>query len=90
MVMLAVEMARDRGIPHVYLGYRVMGCASMRYKSLFRPHELLRGLPGPDEQPHWVEAPGGQGGAGTERANEGVGGEGGGSLAPRRRSPPAR
>ena len=55
-VVLAVEMARERGIPHVYLGYRVMGCASMRYKAGFRPHELLQGLPGPDEEPRWVEA----------------------------------
>ncbi len=57
-VVLAVEMARNRGIPHVYLGYRVMGCASMRYKAGYRPHELLQGLPGPDEEPVWVEAPG--------------------------------
>jgi arginine-tRNA-protein transferase len=55
-VLLAVEMARARGIPHVYLGYRVMGCPSMRYKAGFRPHELLQGLPGPDEQPKWVAA----------------------------------
>jgi arginine-tRNA-protein transferase len=56
-VMLAIEIARERGIPHVYLGFRVMGCVSMRYKAGYRPHELLMGLPGPDEQPQWVEAP---------------------------------
>ena len=56
-VTLAVELARERGIPHVYLGYRVMGCPSMRYKSGFRPHEALVGLPGPDEEPRWVEPP---------------------------------
>ena len=55
-VTLALELARARGIPHVYLGYRVMGCPSMRYKSGFRPHEALVGLPGPDEEPRWVEA----------------------------------
>lgn len=54
-VMLAVAMARDRGIPHVYLGYRVAGCPSMRYKAGFRPHELLQGLPAPDEEPRWIE-----------------------------------
>ena len=54
-VVLAVEMARARGIPHVYLGYRVMGCPSMRYKSLFQPHELLQGLPAADEEPRWLE-----------------------------------
>ena len=56
-VVLAVELARERGIPHVYLGFRVMGCVSMRYKAGYRPHELLQGLPGPDEEPCWVEAP---------------------------------
>lgn len=54
-VMLAVEMARARGIPNVYLGFRVMGCASMRYKAGFRPHELLEGRPGPDDEPLWIE-----------------------------------
>lgn len=54
-VLMAVEMARERAIPHVYLGYRVMGCPSMRYKSGFRPHELLQGLPAADETPRWVE-----------------------------------
>jgi arginyl-tRNA--protein-N-Asp/Glu arginylyltransferase len=58
-VLMALEMARERGIPHVYLGYRVMGCASMRYKAGFRPHELLQGLPAADETPLWTEVPGG-------------------------------
>ena len=56
-VMHCLELARASRIPHVYLGYRVMDCASMRYKSLFHPHELLVGRPGPDEEPRWV--PGG-------------------------------
>ncbi|PTL77978.1 arginyltransferase [Vitiosangium sp. GDMCC 1.1324] len=52
-VVFQVELARARGIPHVYLGYRVQGCASLRYKGTFRPHELLEGRPDPDEAPHW-------------------------------------
>jgi arginine-tRNA-protein transferase len=56
-VMLSVELARQRGIPHVYLGYRVLGCPSMRYKAGFRPHELLVGRPGPDDEPHWIRPP---------------------------------
>jgi arginine-tRNA-protein transferase len=52
--MLCLSLARERGIPHVYLGYRVLGCASMRYKATFRPHELLLGRPAPDEEPRWV------------------------------------
>ena len=53
-VMLCLALARQRGIPHVYLGYRVLGCPSMRYKATFRPHELLLGRPGPEEEPRWV------------------------------------
>ena len=53
-VMLSLELARERGIPHVYLGYRVLGCPSMRYKATFHPHELLLGRPGPEEEPRWV------------------------------------
>ena len=54
-VMLCLALARERGIPYVYLGYRVLGCPSMRYKATFRPHELLQGRPGPEEEPRWVE-----------------------------------
>ncbi|WP_257455949.1 arginyltransferase [Archangium lipolyticum] len=52
-VVFQVELARARGIPHVYLGYRVQDCASLRYKGTFRPHELLQGRPGPRETPDW-------------------------------------
>jgi len=30
-VMTCAALARERGLPHVYLGYRVSGCPSMRY-----------------------------------------------------------
>lgn len=52
-VVLLVEEARARGIPHVYLGYRVEGCASLEYKSRFSPHELLEGRPHPRALPVW-------------------------------------
>jgi leucyl-tRNA---protein transferase len=52
-VVKQVELARERGIPYVYLGFRVRDCASLRYKGTFRPHELLQGRPGPDEEPRW-------------------------------------
>jgi len=35
------------------LGFRVLPCPSMRYKAAFRPHELLHGRPGFDEEPEW-------------------------------------
>ncbi|XXF75449.1 arginyltransferase [Myxococcaceae bacterium GXIMD 01537] len=55
-VVFQVELARMRGIPHVYLGYRVLECASLRYKGNYRPHELLDGRPEPDEAPRWQPA----------------------------------
>lgn len=56
-VAVAVELARARGIGYVYLGYRVLGCASMRYKATFGPHELLEGRPADDEAPVWKARP---------------------------------
>jgi arginyl-tRNA--protein-N-Asp/Glu arginylyltransferase len=55
-VLVQVELARARGIPYVYLGYRVRGCASLRYKAAFRPHELLESRPGPGEAAEWRQA----------------------------------
>lgn len=46
--------ARDRGKRWVYLGYRVKGCASLKYKGAFGPHELLVGRPAMGEEPTWV------------------------------------
>jgi arginine-tRNA-protein transferase len=40
-VLSLIDDARSTGRPHVYLGYRVEGCASLEYKGTFRPHELL-------------------------------------------------
>ncbi|QSQ16858.1 arginyltransferase [Myxococcus landrumensis] len=62
-VVFQVELARARGIPHVYLGYRVQACASLRYKGSFRPHELLKTRPALDAPPAWApadDAPGGE------------------------------
>ncbi len=54
-VLLGIEMARRGGALHVYLGYRVLGCPSMRYKARFRPHALLAGRPADGEPPRWDE-----------------------------------
>ena len=55
-VLACVELARELGCQHLYLGYRVDGCASLTYKGMFRPNELLMGRPAVDEEPVWLEA----------------------------------
>jgi leucyl-tRNA---protein transferase len=56
-VVMGVQIAAQRGLPHVYLGYAVAANASLRYKSTFNPREVLVGRPGAREAPHWVRVP---------------------------------
>jgi arginyl-tRNA--protein-N-Asp/Glu arginylyltransferase len=56
-VMQCVEMARELGCQHLYLGYRVQACPSLTYKGHFQPHEVLAGRPAVDERPVWTELP---------------------------------
>jgi arginyl-tRNA--protein-N-Asp/Glu arginylyltransferase len=53
-VLTLIERARRDGKAHVYLGFRVIGCASMRYKAGFLPHQLLEGRPDFGESPRWL------------------------------------
>ncbi len=41
MILDHVQNTRERGLPHVYLGYWVRGSKKMDYKSRFRPMEAL-------------------------------------------------
>jgi arginine-tRNA-protein transferase len=52
-VLTLIERARQDGKSYVYLGYRVMGCPSMRYKAAYLPHELLDARPGSEERALW-------------------------------------
>lgn len=52
-VVMLVDDARERGHAHVYLGYRVLACASLAYKGRYHPHELLEGRPGLRQLPIW-------------------------------------
>jgi len=56
-VVAQIEIARARGIPHVYLGYKVEECRSLQYKSRFRPHELLEGRPTLEQPARWIRPP---------------------------------
>lgn len=55
-VLWELEWCRSTGRDHAYLGFYVKDCRSMRYKSAFGPHEILREgtwrPPEPGETPH--------------------------------------
>ena len=40
-ILSIIASARDRGLPHVYLGYYVEGCRSLEYKARFAPNEVF-------------------------------------------------
>ena len=40
-ILAMIESARERQLPHVYLGYFVRGCRSLEYKARFRPNEVI-------------------------------------------------
>ena len=40
-ILAMLAAARDRHLPHVYLGFYVEGCRSLEYKGRFRPNEVL-------------------------------------------------
>jgi arginine-tRNA-protein transferase len=52
-ILNLLDLARRQGKAHVYLGFQIDGCASMRYKAAFLPNERLEGRPGADETPTW-------------------------------------
>ncbi len=53
-ILRQIEIARQRGLPNLFLGFWVKDNASMRYKANYQPHEILRGRPGSEEDPVWV------------------------------------
>jgi arginine-tRNA-protein transferase len=55
-VLSLVADAKESGREHVYLGFRVTECRSLRYKATFRPHELLFGRPTAGERAVWTES----------------------------------
>lgn len=42
-ILRLIELARDKGLPHLYLGYWIEACRKMRYKQNFTPLEVLDG-----------------------------------------------
>ncbi len=40
-ILQLIDLCRDRGIEHLYLGFVIEGVSAMAYKAKFRPHYLL-------------------------------------------------
>jgi arginyl-tRNA--protein-N-Asp/Glu arginylyltransferase len=57
-ILRLLELAQAGGQRHVYLGYCVLDCQSLRYKAAFHPQETLVGLPTDEEDPRWVREAG--------------------------------
>lgn len=55
-VLYQLDLAREKKIPYVYLGYRIDECPSMHYKMTFRPHELLFERPQLNEPANWIKS----------------------------------
>jgi arginine-tRNA-protein transferase len=53
-VLFELDLARSRGLSHLYMGFRVKDCASLLYKGTFGPHELLLGRPELNAPAVWV------------------------------------
>jgi arginine-tRNA-protein transferase len=53
-IVRLIEEAAERGVAHVYLGYRVDACPSLAYKGRFQPQEALGGSPSDEERPSWT------------------------------------
>ncbi len=41
-VLCMIEECAQRGLPYLYLGYYVQGCASLEYKANYRPNEAMK------------------------------------------------
>lgn len=40
-ILQQIQIAKDLGLPHLYLGYWIRDCEKMRYKTEYRPLQLL-------------------------------------------------
>lgn len=53
-ILKQIQIAKQNGVPYLYLGYMVEANQSLRYKSRFKPFEILQGRPMIDEKPSWT------------------------------------
>jgi len=49
-----IEIAKEKELPWIYLGYYVKDCGSLNYKLNFKPYQTLQNNPGLKEADIWV------------------------------------
>jgi arginine-tRNA-protein transferase len=52
-VLQELQQAKKLSLQWIYMGYFIGDCQSMKYKSSFRPHQLLRSFPPDHVSPNW-------------------------------------
>ncbi|WP_345985925.1 arginyltransferase [Sulfurimonas sp. HSL-1656] len=52
-----ISLAKERGLPWIYLGYYVEGCQSLMYKRDYTPLLQLQGRPAEEESDTWTDLP---------------------------------
>jgi arginine-tRNA-protein transferase len=50
-----IQMAKERNLEWIYLGYYVKGCQSLEYKSRYAPYHVLEGRPWDEHEPIWKD-----------------------------------
>ena len=49
-----IQMAKEKGLEWIYMGYYVKGCQSLEYKSRYTPYQTLQGRPWETHNAQWV------------------------------------
>ncbi len=52
-ILKQIELAQDRHLPWIYLGYYVKECQSLNYKNRYKPYYTLQGRPSEYNIPLW-------------------------------------
>jgi arginine-tRNA-protein transferase len=49
-----IELAKQKDLRWIYLGYYIEDCNSLNYKANYKPHQILQNLPDLEEEDIWV------------------------------------
>jgi len=54
-LLYQIQLAKSLDLRWIYLGYWVRGCASLAYKTNFKPYQVLEDYPALEDSPNWKE-----------------------------------